>query len=211
MKLALSTTTLAVILLLFYILYLTQCRKTKCPPTNGSITKTVVDSSHLQVSSVPVIDTVYLPGEPIYHTTPGKPYPIPGKPYPVVREIPANVDTQAIILKYFSTVIQKDSLTYINKDSSTTVKIKTTDTVQLNQIIGRTWDIAVKTKTVSVQEFKRQFYWGGGLYGNKTDFISGAHVDIGYINKKGMHLKLDGLLMDKKLHAGLSFYQTFGR
>lgn len=213
-----TTTAFVIASLLIYILYLTQCKGAKpCPPAK---TKIVADTSQNKISTTPSPGVVYRPGEIIYVPTK---IPVRGKdslifvPVDVVREIPQKVDTQAIIIAYYSKRIQQDSMTTKDESGNLRVKVHITDTVYQNKIVGRLWDIQEVQKS-EIPLPKAQFYIGGGGYTstfmNKqqtTDLISAAHIDFGYINRKGQHLKIDLMRLGGKWHQGLSIYHTFGK
>lgn len=219
MKITQFTTTAFIIAgLLIYILYLTQCKGAKpCPPAK---TKVVVDTSSTKVSTKPPPGDVYQPGDTILIT---KKIIVKGKDslifveVEIVKEIPQQVDTQAIIQAYYSKRVQKDSIITKDQFGKPSIKVHTTDTVYHNQIIGRVWDIQDINKT-EVLLPKAQFYIGGGGYtsvfmnkGISPELISAAHLDFGYINKKGQHLKIDLMRSAGKWHQGLSIYHTFGK
>jgi hypothetical protein len=88
-------------------------------------------------------------------------------------QVPAIVDTQALLKDYYSKVLYKDVL--VLPDSLGTVSV--TDTISQNRILGRTFDAKVKERTIKetmiVKELpKTQVYYGftGGF--NKTDVVS---------------------------------------
>lgn len=209
-RLQLTTTvpTALLILALLYILYLTQCNPPRpCPPV-------AMIEANTKGSSKPKTDTVYRPGDTIRIS---KLVTIKGKdsivfvPFQIVKTIPAIVDTQAVVNAFFAMRIQSDSF------KTPDVTIQVTDTVEQNQITGRLWNVQVVSKT-PVQKQSRQFYFGGGGYtslfmnkGLTTEAISAGHIDIGYINRKGQHLKLDLMRSAGRWHQGISFYHTFGK
>ena len=88
-------------------------------------------------------------------------------------QVPAIVDTQALLKDYYSKVLYKDVL--VLPDSLGTVAV--TDTISQNRILGRTFDAKVKERTIKetliVKELpKTQVYYGftGGF--NKADVVS---------------------------------------
>ena len=88
-------------------------------------------------------------------------------------QVPAIVDTQALLKDYYSKVLYKDTL--ILPDSLGTVSLS--DTISQNKIFGRTFNASVKQRTIKetliVKELpKTQVYYGftGGF--NKTDVVS---------------------------------------
>lgn len=201
----LSTTTLALVMALIYILYLTQCNRSEpCP-----VTAVIPDTSEIQVSSQPKTDTVYLPGQTIT-----KKVPVKGKdsfiyvPVEVVKPIPVKVDTQAILQDYYSVRIQSDSL--ITSD----VRVSITDTVYQNRIVGRMWNAFI-IKKAPIKK-KRYFYMGGegftSAFMNKMpgELISAASIGAGYINRKGEHIKISLMRANGYWHQGIGFYHTFG-
>jgi hypothetical protein len=192
--------------LVIYILYLQQCKqqpkqKDKSPAVLSVDTQAILKK--YQVVTHPKTDTVYRPGSVRYKPgAPGEPYPVP---YEVVKEIPAKVDTQAIIQDYYSVRIKKDS--FVTPE----VGIRLTDSLYNNDIFGRQWDVQVTSKTVIKTVAPATIYFGGGFYNSKTILLSGAHVDLGYINRKGQHLKVDILRMSGEWHKGVTFYQPLWR
>ena len=120
-------------------------------------------------------------GEDIYHET--------------IKEIniPAIVDTQALLHDYFAKNIYKDTLQL--PDSLGIVSL--IDTITQNKILGRTFNASVKQRVIKettiVKELpKTKFFYGleGGF--NKADLIS--HLGMGFlINTKS----------DKMYHLGV--------
>lgn len=97
-------------------------------------------------------------------------------------QIPAVIDTAALLKNYYSKVLYKDVL--VLPDSLGTVAV--TDTISQNKILGRTFDAKVRERTIKettiVKELpKNQVYFGfdGGF--NKADVVS--HVGTGLILK----------------------------
>lgn len=94
-------------------------------------------------------------------------------------QIPAVVDTAALLKDYYSKVLYKDVL--VLPDSLGTVAV--TDTISQNKILGRTFDAKVKERTIKetliVKEpAKNQVYYGlnGGF--NKADVVSSVGAGI---------------------------------
>lgn len=207
-SLQLTTTALIILALSLYILYLTQCRIPRlartCPPQEIKVLR---DTQYLEDTSKPKTKKIYLPGD----TIPARI--IKGKdslifvPFQVVKEVPAKVDTQAIINNYYSMRVQEDSF------KTADVTVRTTDTVHQNQIIGRLWNVQIITKT---PKQKRQFYIGGegftSLFMNKglsKEVISAGQLGLGYINRQGDHLKISLMRSAGRWHQGAGFYHTF--
>ena len=120
-----------------------------------------------EIDTVDIVKTkvVTKKGEDIYHET------IVEKEVQV--QVPAIVDTQALLKDYYSKVLYKDVL--VLPDSLGTVAV--TDTISQNRILGRTFDAKVKERTIKetliVKELpKTQVYYGftGGF--NKADVVS---------------------------------------
>lgn len=106
------------------------------------------------------VDTVYVPKDTIVYR-PGKTI---WKDKPVYIDVPANVDTTAILKDYYSTIVYKDTLK-LNEDMG---YVTVTDTVSKNAIIGRLWNAKLKQKVINnttiVKEPARvQLYIGGTL------------------------------------------------
>lgn len=203
----LSVATGVIILLVCYTIYLRECsRPAPCPDGD----RIRIDTEYITVSSQPITDTIYQPGDTIYKTVKTT---IPGKDsivfVEIVKPVPAKIDTQAVIQAYYAMVIQQDSL------KTDDLKIRITDTITKNRIVGRRWDVA---QTKSTPRIKRQFYFGGGFHtslfmnkGLSSEAISTGHIDLGYINRKGQHMKLDLMRTGGRWHQGISFYHTFGK
>ena len=99
-------------------------------------------------------------------------------------EVPAIVDTAALLKDYYSKVLYKDVL--VLPDSLGTVSV--TDTISQNKILGRTFDAKVKERTIKetmiVKELpKTKVFYGleGGF--NKADFVSSVGAGV-LINTK---------------------------
>jgi len=96
-----------------------------------------------------VTQTVYKPGEVIYRDV------------PVYVEVPADVDTAAILKNYFAINIYKDTLNL--KDSLGYIAIL--DSITQNGILSRQYDARlnkIQTNTF-LKELNTQFYLGGSL------------------------------------------------
>ena len=100
-------------------------------------------------------------------------------------QIPAVVDTAALLKDYYSKVLYKDVL--VLPDSLGTVAV--TDTISQNKILGRTFDAKVKERTIKetliVKEPARnRVYYGlnGGF--NKADVVSSVGAGIMLKTKK---------------------------
>src|ERR1044072_2600105 len=194
-----------IVALVLYILYLTQCKgPAPCPQVQSR-----VDTQYINVYSSPAVDTIYLPGDTVYRKVR-----VPGKDsmifVEIVRSVPAKVDTQAILQDYYSLIIQTDSIKIPNGS------VHTIDTVTKNRIVGRKLDVVMAP--AHDPSYSRQFYFGGGFHtslflnkGLSSEAISAGHIDVGYINRKGQHLKIDLMRTGGRWHEGLSFYHTFGK
>lgn len=123
-----------------------------------------------EIDTIDVIKTkvVTKKGEDIYHET--------------IKEvqIPAIVDTAALLKDFFAKNIYKDTLHL--PDSLGTVAL--IDTISKNKILGRTFNASVKQRTIKettiVKELpKTKVFYGfeGGF--NKTDVVS--HIGMGLI------------------------------
>jgi hypothetical protein len=192
--------------LVIYILYLQQC--TKQPKQSDNPAVLSVDTQAIlkkyQVVTHPGTDTVYRPGAVIYPDLP-KAFEVDGSKWETVKDIPVKVDTEAIIRDYYSLRIKKDS--FITRGA----RINLTDSVYNNDIIGRQWDVQVYSETVTKTVAPAMVYFGGGFYNSKTILFSGGHLDLGYINRKGQHFKVDILRMNGQWHKGVTFYQPLWR
>ena len=129
-------------------------------------------------------------------------------------QIPAVVDTAALLKDYYSKVLYKDVL--VLPDSLGTVAV--TDTISQNKILGRTFDAKVKERTIKetliVKEPARnQVYYGlnGGF--NKADVVSSVGAGIMLKTKKDkiyqFTLGVNNRVVDGTT-GGLSPYVGFG-
>ena len=128
-----------------------------------------------EIDTIEVVKTkvVTKKGEDIYHET--------------IKEvnIPAIVDTQALLQDYFAKNIYKDTLQL--PDSLGNVSL--IDTITQNKILGRTFNASVKQRTIKettiVKELpKTQVYYGltGGF--NKADVVSNIGAGLLIKTKK---------------------------
>lgn len=116
------------------------------------------------------IDTIWMPGEQII--VPDY-VPVPGGT--TIVEVPAEVDTTAILQDYFAKYSYSDT---VPLDSIGTVQIN--DTISRNKIISRKilfdYNIPIVYNTTIVKEKpKTKVYLGGGINFDKTDFINSAY------------------------------------
>ena len=132
-----------------------------------------------EIDTVDIVKTkvVTKKGEDIYHET------IVEKEVQV--QVPAIVDTQALLKDYYSKVLYKDTL--VLPDSLGTVALL--DTITQNKILGRTFNANVKQRTIKetmiVKELpKTQVYYGltGGF--NKADVVSNVGAGLLIKTKK---------------------------
>lgn len=202
-----TTTAILIIGLLLYILYLTQCRQQKpCP--QGQIFERVdtqqIINNFKSTWTKPTPDTII---KRVVKTVPGKP--IPGEPIPIFMDtgrivyLYKPIDTPALIQDYFSIRVYHDSTSFKHG------KVKVTDSISQNQIMARQWEVQDTAQIITKRP--RQIYIGGGGYFNlkkDTTLVPAVHVDIGYINRKGQHFKLDILRTTKDWQGGVSFYHT---
>lgn len=204
-----TTTAIIILGLLAYVLFLTQCRKDHCPPVQQQAGVISVDTqeiiNHFKSSwTKPKPDTVIRTKvkqgkspEPVFE------YRDTGS----IVYVSQPVDTAQILSSYFNVKVYRDSTNFKHG------KVKVTDTVSQNMIIARQWEVEDTVKNIVKTVQPRQFYFGGGAYttlGKDTNrtFIPGVHLDLGYINRKGQHLKLDLMRTTRDWQAGLSFYQV---
>jgi hypothetical protein len=132
-----------------------------------------------EIDTIDIVKTkvVTKKGEDIYHET------IVEKEVQV--QVPAIVDTMALLKDYYSKVLYKDTL--VLPDSLGTVSIL--DTITQNKILGRTFNASVKQRTIKetmiVKELpKTQVYYGltGGF--NKEDVVSNVGAGLLIKTKK---------------------------
>lgn len=100
-------------------------------------------------------------------------------------QIPAVIDTAALLKNYYSKVLYKDVL--VLPDSLGTVSV--IDTISQNKILARTYDAKVRERTIREELIvkepaKNQVYYGlnGGF--NKEDFVSSVGAGIILKTKK---------------------------
>jgi hypothetical protein len=118
-----------------------------------------------EIDTVDVIKTkvVTKKGEDIYHEV-------------IVEkevQIPAVIDTAALLKDYYSKVLYKDVL--VLPDSLGTVAV--TDTISQNRILGRTFNANVRERTIREELIvkepaKTQLYYGLNAGFNKEDYVS---------------------------------------
>ncbi len=118
-----------------------------------------------EIDTVDVIKTkvVTKKGEDIYHEV-------------IVEkevQIPAVVDTAALLKDYYSKVLYKDVL--VLPDSLGTVAV--TDTISQNRILGRTFNANVRERTIREELIvkepaKTKLYYGLNAGFNKEDYVS---------------------------------------
>lgn len=183
MKNLLNLKNIAIALLIVVVVF-QQCGGNK--KTTGEIVKVDGKKYELikhEIDTFEIVKTkvVTKKGEDIYHET--------------IKEvnIPAIVDTQALLHDYFAKNIYKDTLNL--PDSLGTVSL--IDTITQNKIFGRTFNASVKQRTIKettiVKELpKTKVFYGleGGF--NKADVVS--HLGLGVlINTK----------QDKMFHLGV--------
>ena len=84
-------------------------------------------------------------------------------------DVPANVDTAAILKQYYALQVYKDTLHL--KDSLGYIAV--IDSISKNSLLGRTWDARINkttvTNTIYLKELTNQFYLGGSLGIQKPD------------------------------------------
>lgn len=198
-----SIPALVIFALVVYILYLTQCNPTKpCIPV--TVTKTV------KVDTQRIIDDYTSGWEKPKPDTVIRPKYISVKaPDPIFVEhttiISQKVDTQAIMEDYLSTRVYRDSTSLKHG------KVYVTDSITRNQIMARQWivqDTSIDVTRTTVSSPTRKIYIGGGFYTNPAELVSGAHVDIGYINRKDQQIEYSLLRMSGRNHHGITFHQV---
>jgi hypothetical protein len=168
------------IVVLIAVVVFQQCGGNK--KTTGEIVKVDGKKYELikhEIDTIEVVKTkvVTKKGEDIYHET------IVEKE--VLVQVPAIIDTMALLKDYYSKVLYKDVL--VLPDSLGTVAV--TDTISQNRILGRTFNANVKQRTIKetmiVKELpKTQVYYGltGGF--NKEDVVSNVGAGVLVKTKK---------------------------
>lgn len=140
-----------------------------CSSTPGSPKETIkIDGKKYEVVKketdtirVEVAHNVYKQGKDIYHDV------------PVYVNVPANVDTAAILKEYYAMRVYKDTLKL--KDSLGYIAV--TDSISKNILLGRTWDAKVNKiqidNTIYLKEPARnQVYIGGSLGMQKPSYLT---------------------------------------
>jgi len=106
---------------------------------------------------------------------------LPGKVPPALEKwdtlyVIEDIDTAAILQDYFSFNLYSDTLK--NKYGYVLVN----DTISRNKILGRgvKTDLLVPevTKTITLIEKRNQVYFGGGIWGNTKDALSGVELNL---------------------------------
>lgn len=100
-------------------------------------------------------------------------------------QIPAVIDTVALLKDYYSKVLYKDVL--VLPDSLGTVAL--TDTISQNRILGRTFNANVRERTIREELIvkepaKTQLYYGLNGVFNKADLVSAVGVGLILKTKK---------------------------
>jgi len=122
------------------------------------------------------------------------------------RDIPQNIDTSAILQKYYSSNIYVDTLIYTDS-----VKIIVNDTISKNKIQSRSFQYSIlhphTTNTITEKTFinRREVYFGGRLDFFKQNQIkfSGGSASLLLRTKRNMLLGVSGGLNS-------NFNVTFG-
>ena len=155
--------TISLMIIIFALFYLKFCNK---PPESFKVIKVAgksyeVIKEKIDTHYVHIKDTIYRPGKQIV------------KIDSIFIEVPAIVDTMAILKDYFTKNIYKDTL--ILKDSLGTITL--IDTVVQNKIIYRTFyaDITQRTITDTVivrEKNKTHFYLGATVLSGKQNLLN---------------------------------------
>lgn len=133
-----------------------------------TIVKTEVDTVYEEV-----IQTLYKPGKTIYVDR------------PIYINVPADVDTLAILREYFATYIYRDTLN-LDEDLG---YVLITDTITQNKIKGRLFDahvnkIRIDSTIYLLEPPKRQLYVGGVAGFDKQNFLNFFGPSLAYKSKK---------------------------
>lgn len=140
---------------------------------------------------------------------------IPGVDNIIEVEVPAEVDTNAILKDYYSKVFYRDSIPI---DSIGYAIIS--DTLHRNRIHSRvpyfSYRIPTFIETIVVKDKpKHKFYIGGGLNFNGTEFLSNAYGSVLWLTKKDkiFTLNLGATNMGDQVHPyyGGSIYWRIKR
>jgi hypothetical protein len=153
--------TLMIMSLIIIILLLKMCTP-KPEPKPGSTIKVngknyVVIKRIIDTQYIPKTQIVYKPGETIFVET------------PIYVDVPANVDTAAILKDYYAKRVYKDTIKL--KDSLGTITL--IDTLQENKIKGRWFksdinQIVIKDSIIVEKPAVNQLYVGGTIGADKV-------------------------------------------
>jgi hypothetical protein len=139
---------------------------------------------------VEVAHNVYKKGQDIYHEV------------PVYINVPANVDTAAILKEYYAMRVYKDTLQL--KDSLGYVAV--TDSISKNILLGRIWDAKVNKTVINNKIYlkelpKNQVYFGGSLGLQKPSYLTiGGNV---LLKTKNDHIYGIGVGVNSELNTYL--------
>lgn len=191
-----------IVLALLVVVYLQRCGgNTPIAPINTHDTVTII-YHHYHDSTIVSKPT-------IVNHIPAQPKDIPPEAAPDTNYSLLLAQYNNLSQLYYSKNIAKDSL----KIDSTGI-VRTTDTIQRNGIVGRKWDyhfdirekITTITNTIYSPQ-KRQLYFGGGILGNQSQFISGGEIGIFYKDRRDRVFKIGAQkLINQPITYGLSNY-----
>ena len=154
-----------------------------------------------EISLTDTITTVSYVRDTVWHQLPQQKIYVPQKV--IVRDIPANVDTAAVLLKYFSDTYYEETIS----DSNIDIRIK--DTLNSNMISWRDvqyfWKkptAIITNKITQVAPAKTKLFVGFMLGGNK-ETISMAAPQLLLLNKSDNGLMAGYNFIDKTYQAGV--------
>ena len=167
--------TVSLMILIFALFYLKFCN---VPPPNVKFVKVAgkgyeVIKEKIDTHYIKVRDTIYRPGKEIV------------KVDSIYIEVPADVDTLAILRDFFAKNVYKDTL--VLKDSLGTIRL--IDTITQNKIIYRTFFADINhrtiTDTVIVKEpNKTHFYLGATILSGQNNLLNFAGPSLLIQTKK---------------------------
>ena len=187
-----------------YIFYLQECNKCPGTVTAAATTTKVVAHNDTGAAYTPVpvkVDSSKPIGATIKWKTEYVPIELTDTVKVLVQGPPQKVDTMAILRKYFNTYsYHEENYKKGDKFSDSMRKkygyVAADIEVTQNRILSMNWTNhllsteTTTTKTVS----KNQVYVGLGIYGNKTNPISGIDLDL-YLKTKTDHMYNAGVLL----------------
>jgi len=181
MSLIYKNLTYIIIAALVVIIFLQRaCTDTSDPVTD--VSKVTIDKKEYELllhkrDTFYVTETFYVKGDPI-----------PGKI--IYKDVPADVDTTAILRDYFALHPYEDFVKIQKEGDSTNYgDLTVTEVITQNKSVGRKYNFNIKiptyTETFVVKELpKTQVYIGGGMNFDKVNILNGVYGGLLLKTKK---------------------------